>query len=280
MRLPLILLLLALGGTPAAADQVMLSGRFVQGGLVVGTTEPGAEVTLDGRAIRVAKDGLFVFGLSRDAKPQATLVVRLPNGKVETRALEVKPQTYRIQRIRGVAKRFVTVPKKFWPRIKADRKMVAAARTIFSGNRNFGETFRWPVTGRISGVFGSQRVFNGKPRRPHYGVDVAVPRGTPFRAPAGGIVVLTRHLYFAGKTVILDHGQGISSAFIHMDKILVKVGQTLKQGDVIGLVGNTGRTTGPHLHWAMTWHKVYLDPALVVPPMPPIAQPTTPKKTE
>jgi murein DD-endopeptidase MepM/ murein hydrolase activator NlpD len=250
-----------------------LSGEPIQGGLVQGQTVPGARVTLDGETVTVSKSGLFVLGFGRDARSSSVLVLRLPGGKVDTRQLTVKQRSYKIQRIDGLPGRKVSPTKKDLKRIAAERKLIRAARRAMSAEARFTAGFTWPVTGRLSGIYGSQRILNGKPRRPHFGVDIAAPKGTPIVAASDGRVVLVHQgMFFTGKTVMIDHGLGVGTLYIHMDAIDVKKGDTVRRGQQIGRVGMTGRATGPHLHWGLTWRGLSLDPALLVGSMPKVAK--------
>lgn len=258
-----------LWAAPALAGPLELDGKLVQGGLVLGRAEPGARVVLDGRAVRVAADGRFVIGFGRDAPPEAVLTVTNPAGAVEERRLAIAQRSYDIQRIDGLPDAMVTPDEADLKRIAVEAERVAAARAVDSAVPYFADGFVWPALGPISGVYGSQRILNGQPRAPHYGVDIASPVDTPIRAPADGIVTLAADLYFTGWTVILDHGHGLSSVFMHMNAIAAEAGQRLRQGDMLGRLGATGRVTGPHLHWGMNWFSTRLDPALLVPPMPP-----------
>lgn len=268
MRALAFLLALLAGLTPAIAG-TRLDGNFTQGGLVIGRTDPGAAVVLDGRAVRVDADGVFVIGFHRDAPAAAELTVTAPDGTVERRSLAVAPRRFDIQRIDGLPPRMVTPPPEVQERIRRENAAIAALREIDRPEPLFRSGFAWPATGRISGVYGSQRILNGEPKQPHYGVDIAAPVGTPITAPADGIVVLAEaDLYYTGGTVILDHGHGLSSAFLHMDAVTVTVGDRLRQGDVLGALGATGRVTGPHLDWRMNWFDRRIDPQLLVPPMP------------
>lgn len=261
-------LVLALCGA-ARADLAALEGRFVQGGVVFGTTQPGAKVTLNGRAVRVSDAGHFVFGFGRDAAETAQLVVVLPDGKREDRMLKVKTRDYQIQRIDGLPRKMVTPPPEVLERIRKDAEQVAAARAVDRPEPLFESGFIWPAVGPISGVFGSQRILNGKPRRPHYGIDIAAAEGTPVRAPADGVVAIARRdMYFTGGTVLLDHGHGLTSVYSHLKDVTVQAGQVVRQGDVLGSVGSTGRATGAHLDWRINWFEERLDPAFFVPPMP------------
>ena len=268
MRRLLAIAFLVLLSTAARAETTF-NGAFTQGGTVFGTTDPGTTLVLDGIPVYVDGDGAFVFGFHRDAPATATLVVTAPDGTVETRTLEVAQREFAIQRIDGLPENMVTPPKDVLDRIRRDQAEVKAARAADRPDSDFRSGFIWPATGRISGVYGSQRILNGQPRQPHYGIDIAAPKGTPVVAPADGLVTLaaTDH-YYTGGTLILDHGHGLSSTFIHLDTVAVKVGERIKQGSVIGTVGATGRATGPHLDWRMNWYDRRLDPAFVVPPMP------------
>jgi len=268
MRLSILLLALCLAA-PAWAGRLGLDGHFQQGGLVFGTTEPGAEVTLDGRRVQVSPAGRFLFGFGREAGPEASLTIRFPDGTEETRRLAIEPRNYKIQRIDGLPRKMVTPPESEWPRIQAENARIAKVRAVDRPEALFESGFEWPALGRISGVYGSQRILNGEPRRPHYGVDVAAPVGTPITAPADGVVALAETgMYYTGGTVILDHGHGLTSAFLHMKDVLVTVGMRVKQGEPIGTLGATGRVTGPHLDWRINWFDRRLDPALLVGPMP------------
>jgi len=251
------------------AAEVMLKGSFTQGGLVFGQTVPGATVSLDGRPLRLTPDGRFIFGFGREAAPTATLSVTAPDGTVETRALEIAQRDYDIQRIDGIQKDYVSPPEEVLARIRADAAAAAKAREADRPETDFDSGFIWPAQGPISGVYGSQRILNGEPRQPHYGVDIAGPVGTPVMAPADGVVTLAHpDMYFSGATLIIDHGHGLSSSFLHREKIEVAVGQRVKQGERVALMGKSGRVTGPHLDWRMNWHDERIDPALLVPPMP------------
>ncbi|MEG3619013.1 M23 family metallopeptidase [Magnetovibrio sp. PR-2] len=244
-----------------------LDGNFSQGGVVFGTAEPGAEVKLNGKAVTVAENGAFVIGFARDAKPQATLTVT-EKGQTTTQSLSIAKVTYKIQRIDGLPTRKVTPNPKDVARIKKDNAGIWGVRGSMSAEPRFLSGFIWPVKGPISGVFGSQRILNGKPKSPHNGVDVAAPRGMAIVAPADGVVALVHQdMFYTGKTVMIDHGLGLTTVYAHMDDVAVIEGQVLSQGDTLGTVGKTGRTTGPHLHWGMTWKSTHVDPSLVTGPM-------------
>ena len=253
---------------PSRAATLEVAGQAVQGGLVQGRVDPGSAVMVDGRPVRVSPDGEFLIGFGREAT-KAALEIAYPDGKRERRDIAVAPRRFDIQRIDGLPEKMVTPPPEALERIKRENEQVAAVRRRDDARTDFRAPFQWPVLGRISGVYGSQRILNGQPRAPHYGVDIASPVDTPIRAPADGIVTLAADLYFTGWTVILDHGHGLSSVFMHMNAIAAEAGQRLRQGDMLGRLGATGRVTGPHLHWGMNWFSTRLDPALLVPPMPP-----------
>ncbi len=269
MKLLALLLSLCLASPVLAADPVSLSGNFCQGGMIIGQAPAGSEVSLDGRRLRLSPAGDFVFGFDRDHPASAKLDVSLPDGSRWSRELEVAAREYAIQRIDGLPPKQVTPDPESLARIRQEGAMAAAARRTDDPRLDFKQAFIWPSIGPISGVYGSQRILNGEPRRPHYGVDVAAPTGTPVRAPAAGIVTLAHpDMYFSGGTLILDHGHGISSSFLHLSRILVQQGQRVEQGDKIAEIGATGRVTGAHLDWRMNWFGERIDPQLLVGPMP------------
>lgn len=254
--------------TALPAFALELTGKREQGALLVGQTTPGSRIQLDGKPVRVTADGRFVIGFDRDAKPQATLTEIAPNGLKQLHRIAVAQRQYDIQRIEGVPQQTVTPPPEQLKRIQEEAALVSKARQSNSDLLHFLAGFQWPLTGRISGVYGSQRVYNGEPGRPHFGVDVAAPTGTPVRAPADAVVTLAHpDMFFSGGTLIMDHGYGVSSTFIHLSKVLVKKGDVVKAGDVVAQVGATGRATGPHLDWRINWFDVRIDPETVVPPM-------------
>lgn len=256
-----LLLLLAL---PAAAETV-LTGAVEQGGLVLGRAEPGSKVSLDGRPLRVAADGSFVFGFGREAPPEARLSVRTPAGAVEETLLAVRERAWPVQRIDGLPPDKVTPDPQQLERIRREAALVAERRRRDSGGTGFAAVFVAPADGVVSGVFGSQRILNGQPRAPHSGTDIAAPAGAPVRAAAPGVVSLAHpDLFFTGRTVMIDHGHGLSSVYAHLSEIAVGEGQTVESGQVIGRVGASGRATGPHLHWGVSWFDERLDPETVV----------------
>ena len=265
----LVLLSLGLAAPSARAAELVLDGDFLQGGLVFGRAVAGAEVSLEGRRVRVTEAGRFIFGFGRDAPPNAVLEVTWPDGKVERRHLAVAKREYKIQRIDGLPPKMVTPPEEVLARIRAENGRIAEARAVDRPEPMYESGFVWPAVGPISGVFGSQRVLNGEPRRPHSGVDVAAPPGTPVTAPADGVVAIAHpDMYYTGGTVLIDHGHGLTSVYSHLKEVWAKEGARLRQGDSIGSIGATGRATGPHLDWRINWFDQRLDPALLVPPMP------------
>ncbi len=232
-------------------------------------TEEAAAVRFAGRDLWISPEGRFVFGLGRDAKSPATITVTLKNGQQQLLEFPVKQREYRIQRIEGVPQRTVNPPAEEMERINRESGLTRKARAVDSGREDFLQPFSWPLLGPITGVYGSQRVYNGEPRRPHFGVDVAQPTGTPVVAPNSGVVTLAYdNMFFSGGTLIIDHGHGVSSTFIHLSKIHVQEGDEVAKGDLVADVGATGRVTGPHLDWRINWFGTPIDPQLVVGPMP------------
>lgn len=265
----LLALCLCLFCTAALAEEINLSGPMVQGGLVVGQSAPGAAVVLDGRPVRVAADGRFVFGFGWDYKGPASLIVTLPDGRALRRSLSVQERRYKEQRIDGLPERMVTPPDEVLARIRRENAAINAVRETDTDRPWFADGFAWPVKGIVTGVFGSRRILNGQPRRPHFGIDIAAAAGTKVTAPAPGRVAMAEpDLYFTGGTVMLDHGHGVTSVYSHLQAVTVEVGTEVKRGDVIGTVGSTGRSTGAHLDWRVNWFDQRLDPALLVGPMP------------
>lgn len=258
-----------LGAAALAATALELSGPLVQGALVQGQVVPGTSVAFNDRPLRVSEEGVFVFGLGRDAPAEAVLRIIHGDGHHEERRLAIRQRDYEIQRIDGLPPRQVTPPAAALERIRAEARQAREARRRDDPRTDFLDDFQWPVEGIITGVYGSQRILNGEPRRPHYGVDIAAPTGTPVRAPAGGVVTLAHEdMFFSGGTLIVDHGHGVSSTFLHLERLLVAVGQQVRQGDTIAEVGATGRVTGAHLDWRMNHFTERLDPVLVAGPMP------------
>ena len=243
---------------------VQLQGNFVQGGLVTGTAPKNLQVQFQQRKLLRNSDGLFVLGFNRDDATQQQLVIIQGDGRQQTLPFTISAREYDVQKVNGVPARTVNPDPKDMARIEKETAQVAEAREAAAAQAFFKNGFVWPVKGPVSGVYGSQRIFNGEPRSPHFGVDLAVPAGTPIFAPADGVITLAeKDLFFSGGTIILDHGMGINSGYLHMSKLLVKKGDKVKQGQKIGLVGSSGRATGPHLCWRLNWYQSRLDPQLV-----------------
>lgn len=263
-----VLAFLALAGTGRAEMPLTLDGALSQGGLVVGRTAPGARVRLDGRPVRTTEDGLFLLGFGRDAGPRAVLEIAGADGWVLRRELTVAARDWKITRIDGLPPRKVTPRPEDLARIRADTALIRAARARDSASAWFRGGLDWPVRGRISGVFGSQRVLNGEARAPHSGTDIAAPTGTPVAAAAPGrVTVAAPDMFFTGKTVMIDHGHGLATVYAHLSRIAVEVGDLVARGQRIGAVGASGRASGPHLHWGVSLFDVRLDPALAAGPM-------------
>ena len=263
------ILLFAFSGYAAEINgATVLRGDAIEGGLVMARTAAGNVVTLDDAVIPTTAEGMFIIGFHRDSDQPVTIKISQPDGTTKLTVLTPEQRDYHIQRIDGLQKNMVTPPDSVISRIKSDQATVAAARQLMATTGDFLQGFDWPVTGRISGVFGSQRILNGKPRQPHFGIDIAAPRGTPVQAPASGLVTLVKDLYFSGWTVIINHGLGLNSSFLHLDHVTINTGDSVSRGDVIGTVGSTGRSTGPHLDWRLDWQGRRIDASLVAGPMP------------
>lgn len=252
---------------PAAVPAVgaVFPASVSQGGLVFGRVGPGSVVHHGSRVLRVTPYGTVVFGVARDEKGPLQLTVEHPGGARESLTINVQPRDWPIETINGVPPATVNPPPEIAARIQREQAMVSAARQRDDARVDFAQAFTWPVQGRISGRFGNQRVYNGEPGAAHSGMDIAAPTGTPVKAPAAGIVTFAApDLYLTGGTVVLDHGHGVSSNFLHLSRIDVTVGQRVEQGQIVAAVGSTGRSTGPHLHWGMNWFDVRIDPLLVL----------------
>jgi len=260
-------LLLLVGASAMALE---LDGEAVQGGLIFGTVNPGDQVFLDDTEIMVSSDGRFVIGFGRDETGQRSLRVQETGGAVASRTLAIATREYQVERVDGLPPKTVTPDPADLERIRQEQEMVVAARARRAENTDYSVGFTWPAEGRISGVYGSQRVLNGEPGRPHFGLDIAAPTGSPVYAPADGVITMTHpDMYFSGGTIILDHGQGLSSTFLHLSKILVEAGAVVKKGDLIAEIGSTGRASGPHLDWRMNWMDQRVDPQLLLETPPP-----------
>ena len=258
-RIFIILLLLL---SPSYA--IEFQGKFLQGHFILGITDPDAEILIGKKKIKVSKDGDFVFGIDRDQKYNLTFT-KILNGDKTTITKKVLKRKYNIQRIDGLEESKVTPPESVYNRIKKENNAIGEARAVNSNLQYFKEKFIMPVEGIISGVYGSQRILNGKPRWPHYGIDIAAKQGTMIRSSASGTITMAEQdLYYTGGTIIMDHGHGISTIYSHLESLLVSVGDKINQGDIIGTVGSTGRSTGPHLDFRINWFQTRLDPMSVL----------------
>ena len=247
------------------ADAIVFPARVEQGSMVIGKVPPGSRVRYGQRMLRVTAYGSVVFGVGRDETGPLTVDIVHPDGTGSTETIEVDPRDWPIERIDGVPPATVNPPPAIAERIRREQAQVAAARTRDDDRVGFAQHFVWPVQGRVSGRFGNQRVYNGTPKSAHSGMDIAAARGTPVKAPAAGVVTFAApDLYLTGGTLLIDHGHGISSNFLHLSRLDVQVGDRVEQGQVVGAVGATGRATGPHLHWGMNWFDVRIDPLLVL----------------
>lgn len=257
-----------------AAERVSLSGTPIQGGLLRGQSEAGAQVFWDEQSLVVGPAGEFLCGFGRDDTAPHQLRVLFSDGSSYTTELRARTRDYSIERVDGVPQDTVTPPPELTERINREAALVSQARRRRDQRSDWQAAFIWPAQGRLSGFYGSQRILNGVPKRPHFGLDVAAPSGTPVQAPAAGIVTLAEpDLFYSGGTIIIDHGHGLSSSFLHLSQVSVSVGQTVAQGDSIGAIGATGRASGPHLDWRMNWLGQQIDPQLLVPAMEPAAAP-------
>ena len=261
--LPLCLFLTGCAG--ADREPITLRGEMTQGGMIVGKTDPTARLFLDGEELALSPNGDFVFGFGRDHPRHATLETRR-KGVVRKRRLVVKARRYKEERIDGLDEIYVRPPPEAHDRIAMEARQKREARRPLRREGFFTESFIMPTEGRVSGVYGSRRILNGVPMRPHYGVDIAAPEGSAVKAPAGGIVILAGDFYFEGGLLFLDHGLGVVSAFLHLGEILVQEGGRVARGAVIGRVGKSGRATGAHLDWRVSWRGRPLDPMLLVSP--------------
>lgn len=248
----------------------VVSGQITQGGWIRGTVPAGtAALSLDATPVTFARDGAFFVAFDRDATPAATLIARLADGRTITRKLNVLPRAWKIENV-NIARRQGGPTEAFMAIRRPELARINAARAKKTDAIGWRQAFIWPAKGRISGRFGSQRVYRGEPGSYHSGLDIATgTSGTPFAAPADGVVILAAQSPFSleGNLLMLDHGNGLNSAFLHCSQILVQEGDHVKQGQIIGKIGMTGRATGPHLHWSMKWNESRIDPILLTGPM-------------
>ncbi|MDB3894580.1 M23 family metallopeptidase [Candidatus Pelagibacter sp.] len=256
----LVLLIL----TTSQVKAVEFQGKFIQGHFILGKTDPNAKIIVGKKEVKVSKDGFFVFGIDRDRKFDLTFTKILDDKKSKI-TKKVLKRKYNIQRIDGLEESKVTPPESVYKRIKKENNAIGEARAINSNLNFFKDKFIMPVEGIISGVYGSQRILNGKPKWPHYGIDIAAKQGTMIKSSGTGVVTMAEDdLYYTGGTIIMDHGHGISTIYSHLENTLVSVGDQINQGDVIGTVGSTGRSTGPHLDFRINWFQTRLDPMSVL----------------
>jgi hypothetical protein len=252
-----------------AARAIEWRGAPAQGALVLGRAEPGTRLVLDGRAVRVSPRGDFALGFGRDHAATASLTVTHPGthpgGRAETLRLTVAPRQWDVQRITGLPPGQVTPDEAALRRIAAERAQLAAARALDNAGTEFTASMAWPARGRISGIYGSQRILNGEPRQPHLGLDVAAPTGTPVAAALGGRVSLSGDFFFFGQILVIDHGHGVNTLYAHLSQRSVTEGEAVAQGQRIGSIGATGRVTGPHLHFSLSWYQTFLDPQPLLP---------------
>ena len=250
--------------TTSQVNAIEFQGKFIQGHFILGKTNPEAKILVGKKKVKVSKDGFFVFGIDRDRKFDLVFT-KIENNKKTKIIKKVLKRKHNIQRIDGLAESKVTPPESVYKRIKKENNAIGEARAINSDLLFFKEKFIMPVEGIISGVYGSQRILNGKPRWPHYGIDIAAKLGTMIKSSGTGVVTMAEDdLYYTGGTIIMDHGHGISTIYSHLENVLVSVGDQINKGDVIGTVGSTGRSTGPHLDFRVNWFQTRLDPMSVL----------------
>ena len=250
--------------TSTPLQAIEFQGKFIQGHFILGKTNPKAKIIVGKKEVKISKDGFFVFGIDRDRKFDLTFTKILDEKKIIITKTVLK-RKYNIQRIDGLEESKVTPPESVYKRIKKENNAIGEARAINSDLNFFKDKFIMPVEGIISGVYGSQRILNGKPKWPHYGIDIAAKQGTMIKSSGAGVVTMAEDdLYYTGGTIIMDHGHGISTIYSHLENILVSVGDKINQGDVIGTVGSTGRSTGPHLDFRVNWFQTRLDPMSVL----------------
>ena len=246
--------------TTTQINAIEFKGKFLQGHYIIGVTDPSAKIIIDKKNVKVSNDGYFVFGIDRDRKFDL-VITKIINGKKEKIVKKILKRKYNIQKIDGLEESKVTPPESVYKRIREENNKIGEARAINSNLPFFKDQFIMPVEGIISGVYGSQRILNGKPKWPHYGIDIAANQGTMIKSSASGTVTMAENdLYYTGGTIIMDHGHGISTIYSHLESVMVSVGDKINQGDIIGTVGSTGRSTGPHLDFRVNWFQTRLDP--------------------
>ena len=269
VKIFLLALALSAASGSVAESVITWKGSWQQGSLLLGQIKPGYSVRHNDRLLKTTDDGHFLFGLGRNASESSRFVISDANGSTVEQIYPVASRDYKIQRIEGVPQSTVEPPAEQLQRIKSDSRLVRAARQPVTDQADFLQGFIKPLDGPITGVYGSQRFYNGVPKSPHYGIDYAAPTGTVVVAPAAGVVRLAHpDLFYSGGTMIIDHGHGLTSSFLHLSENLVTVGSRVERGDPIAKVGATGRATGPHLDWRMNWRNVRVDPELVLESLP------------
>lgn len=262
-----IVLMLVSGSVWAGDYFLNIQGEPVQGALLIAQTNADAKVTIDGETVKTDPEGYFMFGFGRFDTESKTITVKY-NKQTHQKTIPVTPRDFPEERIDGLPADKVNPPASFWERIKKEQAEVKQARAVWSEDRHYLQDFIWPAKGRVSGVYGSRRILNGEPKRPHYGMDIANTTGSTVVAPISGTVTMAvEDHYYTGGTIILDHGYGLNSTYLHLSQVNVKVGQEVQQGEKIGEIGMTGRATGPHLDWRINLGtNVRLDPELLLPP--------------
>jgi murein DD-endopeptidase MepM/ murein hydrolase activator NlpD len=257
--------LVVLASAAVAREVVEFEGDVVQGGLVIGHAPAGSSVRVDGEPVMVDEAGRFLLGFAREATEPVDVEVELPSGSRLERRLTPEPRDFEVQRIDGLPEDQVTPPESVLERIRADARAARQARQRRDARSDWSAGFQWPLVGPVTGVYGSQRILNGQPRNPHWGIDIAAPSGTAVIAPAPGVVSLVHpDMYFSGATLFIDHGHGLVSAFLHLQSIDVEPGERVAAGERIGSVGATGRATGPHLDWRINLGDIRVDPGLLI----------------
>jgi len=250
--------------TTSQINAIEFKGKFLQGHYIIGVTDPSAKIIIDKKNVKVSNDGYFVFGIDRDRKFDL-IITKIINGKKEKIVKKILKRKYNIQKIDGLEESKVTPPESVYKRIREENNKIGEARAINSDLSFFKNQFIMPVKGIISGVYGSQRILNGKPRWPHYGIDIAAKKGTLIKSSGSGVVTMAEDdLYYTGGTIIMDHGHGISTIYSHLETVMVSIGDKINKGDIIGTVGSTGRSTGPHLDFRLNWFQTRLDPMSIL----------------
>ena len=250
--------------TTTQINAIEFKGKFLQGHYIIGITDPSAKIIIDKKNVKVSNDGYFVFGIDRDRKFDL-IITKIINGKKEKIVKKILKRKYNIQKIDGLEESKVTPPESVYKRIREENNKIGEARAINSDLSFFKNQFIMPVKGIISGVYGSQRILNGKPRWPHYGIDIAAKKGTLIKSSGSGVVTMAEDdLYYTGGTIIMDHGHGISTIYSHLETVMVSIGDKINKGDIIGTVGSTGRSTGPHLDFRLNWFQTRLDPMSIL----------------